>query len=307
MPRDHRRAEAADPTERRDTNGPRDGNLTRAILWMLLSGFGFTVAGACVRLAGDLPLYEKVFFRNVVGAALAWAIAARAGQRLFRRDGHNGLLLLRAVTGLSGMFCYFYAIDHLNLGDATVLNKLGPFFVIIFAVLLLKERLVRFAVPTLVGAFVGAALVIKPQLDFRLVPALVGMLSAVFTGLAGVVVRYMRTKESPYRIVFFFAVFGVLVSAPMLAFGYRQPTPAQLAALVGIGVGATIGQFALTISYHQAEASKVTIWGYAHVLFAFLAGLLIWGEHPAALSIAGAALIVAMALVNRLRIVTGPA
>jgi len=273
---------------------------------MLLSGLGFTIAGVCVRLAGDLPLYEKVFFRNIVGASLAWIVAARAGERLFSANGHNGLLLLRAAVGLSGMFCYFYAIDHLNLGDATVLNKLGPFFVTIFAVMFLKERLARFAVPTLVGAFVGAALVIKPQLDFRLVPAVIGLLSAVFTGLAGVVVRFMRGKESPYRIVFSFAVVGAVVSLPMLLLGFRRPTPLQLLALVGIGLGATLGQFAMTISYHQAEATQVTIWGYSHVLFAFLAGLVVWGEHPATLSLLGAAVIVAMALWNRLRIVTGP-
>ena len=40
----------------------------KAILYIICSAFCFAVMNASIRLAGDLPFMQKVFFRNFVAA-----------------------------------------------------------------------------------------------------------------------------------------------------------------------------------------------------------------------------------------------
>jgi drug/metabolite transporter (DMT)-like permease len=279
-------------------------NVGRAVLMICLACLSFSFVGVAVRMSGDVPIYEKVFFRSIVSLAATAVIAARAKQNPFARDGRNGILVTRGALGTVAMTLYFFAIERLTLADATILNKLSPFFVAMFAVLFLREKLSKHVLPALAVAFVGAGLVIKPQLDLGALPASAGLLSAVASGTAYTVVRSLRGKVSPYRVVFFFALVSAVATVPPMLFRFVPPTTEQLVYLLGSGVFATTGQIFLTLAYHQAPATKISIYNYSHVIFAFLAGLVLWGEVPDALSIAGAVLIVAAALYNHWKVVS---
>ncbi len=274
----------------------------RAIAMMVLSGLSFALVAVMVRLAGEIPLCEKVFFRSVVMLAAAVALALRARENLFARNPRMPLLLLRGAFGTIAMFLYFFAIERLNIADATVLNKLSPFFVTLFAVLFLREKLSRYVVPVLVVALTGAALVIKPQFNFEAVPAVAGFVSAAASGAAYTIVRHLRRDEPPYRIVFYFSLVSVVVAVPPMLLNFVRPEGLQWVYLLGTGVFATTGQFALTLAYHQAPATRISIYVYVHILFAFAFGLLLWGEIPDTLSIVGTVLIISAAVYNYRRI-----
>ncbi|HYW68527.1 MAG TPA: DMT family transporter, partial [bacterium] len=139
----------------------------RAILMIILSGLSFSLVAVMVRLAGDIPIYEKVFFRSVVMLGAMVAMVVRSRENPFARSPRLPLLVLRGVFGTTAMFLYFFAIERLTIADATVLNKLSPFFVAMFAVLFLREKLSKYIVPVLVVAFAGAALIIKPRFSLE--------------------------------------------------------------------------------------------------------------------------------------------
>jgi drug/metabolite transporter (DMT)-like permease len=273
-------------------------NTGRAVLMILTSALSFAMVGVMVRLSGDLPVYEKVFVRSLVSLAATGAVALRNRHNPFVRTTRTPFLILRGVFGTIAMTLYFYAISNLTLADATILNKLSPFFVAIFAVLFLNERLSPYVIPVLVAAFAGAALVVKPQLDLRALPAAAGFISAAASGAAYTVVRSLRGKEPPYKIVFFFALVSTVVMLPPTVLRFVTPTPVQYAQLLGAGVFATIGQFSLTYAYHQAPATRISIYNYAHVVFALLIGLAVWHELPDLLSLVGMLVIMAAAVYN---------
>ena len=272
-----------------------------AVAWMLVSAVGFALMGATVRLSGDLPLPEKVFFRNLVTLAITGAIVLRAHESPFRGQPALGLLTMRSLAGLAGVFGYFYSIRHLHLADAAMLNKTSPFFVTVFATLLLREKLRRGTLPILLGAFAGAMLIIKPRLDLSVLPAVAGAASGLFAGLAYTLVRAMKGRASPHMIIFHFSLVSTLVAGCMLPGGWRTPDPGRLLALIGTGVFAAWGQFALTWAYHRAPAAEISIYSYWHILFSALLGLAIWGERPGLLSVAGGLLIVGVAWIDHRR------
>jgi len=84
---------------------------------------------------------EKSFFRNLVAAVFAAVILCKDHTLPKVNKKYWGPLILRCVCGTMGILCNFYAIDHLLVADASILNKLSPFFAIIFSFLLLKEKI----------------------------------------------------------------------------------------------------------------------------------------------------------------------
>jgi drug/metabolite transporter (DMT)-like permease len=265
----------------------------RAVLFMIISAAAFAAMGAFVKAAADVPVVEKVVVRNLISLVIAGVVVWRAGGPFLGRRGNRKLLLLRGLLGVAGVTCFFFAIDHLILADAAMLTKLSPFFVAVFALAFLGEQPPRAVIFAMVIAFVGGVLVIKPRFDLSILPALVGLASSVFAGGAYTVVRSLRSREAPETIVFTFSLVTVVVLAPFIAGSLYIPTVREGLLLLGIGIGAAIGQFGLTLAYRYAPAAGVSIYSYTTIVFSALLGLAIWGEVPDAPSLIGGALIIA--------------
>jgi drug/metabolite transporter (DMT)-like permease len=200
------------------------------------------------------------------------------------------------LCGLGGVLLYFLALGKLNLADASLLNKTSPFFVLVFAVFFLKEPFERIIIPALLAAFLGALLVIKPSFDYELLPALAGLGSGMFAGMAYTLVRALRGRESPNRIIFTFSLVSTVAMLPFFFVSAPRPTTVQWLALLATGVFAAGGQYGLTFAYHHARASRISVFTYLHVLFALILGFVIWDERPDAASIVGGLLIVGAAI-----------
>ena len=144
----------------------------KGILFILLAGFGFALMGLFVNLAGSISTLQKALFRNIVPVFIAGAGLRGLKGKLHIDKGDLKFLILRAGFGTLGIVCNFYALDHLKLSDANMLNKLAPFFVIIFSFILLKEKISIFQGLAVFGAFVGALFIIKPTGNVSMFPAL---------------------------------------------------------------------------------------------------------------------------------------
>ena len=270
----------------------------KAIGYIIFSAFSFAWMNAFVRLAGDLPSVEKAFFRNLVAAFVALILLLREGEGFSLRPGTLPLHLLRSLCGTVGVLCNFYAVDHLVLSNASILNKMSPFFVLIFSWLFLKERLTPFQAAAFLVAFTGALFVVQPVLsNLALAPSLIGLCSGMGAGAAYTAVRALglRGERSPV-IVFFFSSFSCLILLPWMLLGFEPMTFRQLLMLLGAGIAATGGQFGITLAYTHAPAREVSIYDYSQILFAAALGWILFAQLPDRWSVLGYALIVGAAL-----------
>ena len=115
-------------------------NYIKGMVMIILSAFFFACMNVSVRLAGDLPSVQKSFFRNLVAAVFAAIILTRKHMVPRVQKQYWGSLFLRCAFGTLGILCNFYAIDHLLVADASILNKLSPFFAIIFSFLAFERE-----------------------------------------------------------------------------------------------------------------------------------------------------------------------
>jgi len=273
-------------------------NKQKATYLMILSALFFSVMGAFVKLSGDIPTAEKVFFRNLISLIIAYSVLRKKGASIVGKKENRKFLFLRSLLGTFGIFLNFYAISHLFLADSAMLNRLSPFFVTIFAAIFLKEKLSKIQIPALIVIFLSTLLVIKPEFNLSSLAAFAGFLSAITAGGAYTLVSFLKNREDSSTIVFWFSAFSVIATIPFLLVNFVVPSPTQLFFLLGTGVFAAGGQFTMTSAYKYAPASEVSIYSYMNIIFATLIGFIIWREFPDLLSLLGGALIITVAIVN---------
>lgn len=261
----------------------------KGIFFIILAAFFFSLMSLFVRLSGDIPSMQKSFFRNVVALVFAIIILCKNHISFLPRKENLLLLILRASFGTLGLFCNFYAIGKLPLSDANMLNKLSPFFAIIFSFLLLKEKVAPYQVICVISAFIGTLFILRPGFDNMVTfPALIGLLGGLGAGIAYTMVRILsgRGEHGPY-IVFFFSAFSCLASLPFFIFSYTPMTLKQVGFLLLAGLAASGGQFSITAAYSHAPAKEISVYDYTQIVFSSLWGILFLGEFPTVASIIG--------------------
>lgn len=271
-------------------------NRLKGIFFIILSAFGFAVMSAFIKLSGDLPNMQKVFFRNLVAAIIALFLIIKHRGSFTGKKENRKILIYRSIFGTIGVIFNYYAIDKLVLSDANMLNKISPFLVVIFCALILKEKINSKQILAIIVAFIGALFIIKPTFDVRVVPYMIGFLSAVFAALAYTFVRMLGNKEEYYTIVFFFSTFSLITVLPMFLMVYEPMTPVQFIYLILAGVFASVGQFGVTLAYKYAPAKEISIFDYSNIIFSAILSIFLFGVYPDSLSIVGYFIIFAAAL-----------
>ena len=266
---------------------------TKGILYVITAAFGFSMMSVFVHLSGDLPSFQKAFFRNFAALIVVTLIMLKNHMSFVPKKSSIPSLIGRSFFGTMGLVCNFYAIDRLVLADANMLNKLSPFFAIIFSVFLLGEKPSLAQVLGVLTAFAGSILIIKPSFGgYASFPALIGALGGLGAGMAYTFVRRLgKNGENSFVIIFFFSAFSCLVCLPFMIMNPAAMSLKSLLCLCGAGISACIGQFGITRAYIFAPAKEISVYDYSQVLFAAFFGFLFFGQLPDALSVLGYILI----------------
>ncbi len=280
-----------------------NNNKYKGVMYILSAAFCFALMNLFVRLAGDVPSIEKSFFRNLVALLFSAVILYRSHIPMSAGKGNLLPLFMRAAFGTLGIFCNFYAVDHLAISDASMLNKLSPFFAVIFSYIILKERIKPYQAGCLLLAFAGTVLIVRPGGNsIQMIPALIGALGGLGAGTAYTMVRVLGKRNVPGAyIVFFFSTFSCLAALPSFYIDYQPINTHQLLMLLCAGLAATGGQFSITAAYTHAPAKEISIYDYSQILFAAILGYVFLDQIPDRASVLGYMIIFAASLIMFLR------
>lgn len=263
---------------------------------MAASALGFSAMGLLVKIASArLPTGEIVLARAAVTLVLSYAMIVRARLPAPAPWGvQRGRLLLRGLLGSAGLASYYGALALLPLADATTLQQLVPLLTGVLAWWLLGERLGA-ATVVAIGCGIGGVLLIVHPSGAGLDPlgVALGLGAAVSSALAYVTVRRLARAEHPLVIVFYFPLVATPLAIPWAAAVWVTPDAAELLLLIAIGLATQVGQVFLTLALSVERAGRALSVGYLQIVFAMLLQLAVFGDAPAAPTIAGAALIIA--------------
>jgi drug/metabolite transporter (DMT)-like permease len=262
------------------------------MVWMVASGLLFIALTTVTRvLAQELPPWQTQCLRFAAGLLVMVPWILRRGVVTFRPAQPTGHVWRGAIHS-SALLIWFYAIPFVPIAETTAIGFTAPLFVLIGAVLFLKERVdaVRWGATAL--GFVGVLVVVGPQMagagGFY---ATLMLLSAPLFAISFLITKALTRKDAPEVIVVWQAIAVFAFSLPFAIPGWMWPSATQWALFLLAGLLGSAGHFALTTAFRHADVSALQPIRFVDLLWAALFGLAVFGDVPAATTLAGGVVI----------------
>lgn len=265
-------------------------------LVLICAAFLLTVSVALIKLAGErIPVVQILFLRQA-GMLLMLSPSLIRNFPDAIRTRRPGLQLIRVALALIALFGGFTAVVNMPLAEATALGFAKSFFITLFAMIILKEKVGPFRWAAIVFGFVGVAVMLQPGAIGYSVYGLYAIAGAASAGLVMVIIRLLSRTESSSSIIGY-QVFGVglvtLVPATMV---WTQPTPAEWLIILAIGIVSFFAQKSNIYAYKHGEASLLASLDYVRLLFATALGFMLFDQLPQLTTWIGASIIIAAAV-----------
>lgn len=267
---------------------------TKGALLLISSSFFFALMSVFVTLAGDVPFYQKALFRNLVAVLVAGIALVKTNASLRVPKGVRLPMAMRAVFGTAGVFCNYYGISHLALANANSLNKLAPFFAVLFGGVFLKEHVSRAQLGCVLLALAGSMFLVIPSIETVGFASFVALLGGVVGGATHVSLRAVQRDKSVSgsAVVFIFCAFSTLVTAVPCLIQWEPMTSRQVLIMLLAGCSCAAAQYCLTWSYRCASPKDISIYDSTQIIFSAIMGFIFFEQMPAGTSFIAYALII---------------
>ncbi|MEC3863173.1 DMT family transporter [Mesobacterium sp. TK19101] len=199
---------------------------------------------------------------------------------------------LRVLFGWGGVTLMFAAAAFIPLSDATAISFLNPVIGMLLAIPLLGEKVGRVRLSAAAIALLGALILLRPTPAAFQPAALLALGAAISLACEIILIKRLSGREGPLQILLVNNMIGVGISSIAALAVWQMPNAAQWAALAGIGVLMAAAQTCFINAISRADASFVSPFWYATLIFAALYDALVFGVLPDTVSILGTAIIV---------------
>lgn len=257
---------------------------------MFLSTLAFSLANVFVKQVSHIPALEVVFFRCLLASSFCLWGLRQAG--VDWRGSNRKLLLLRGIFGTTALYLFFVTVQNIPLASAMTIQYLSPIFTTIIAIFVLREPVRALQWFFYAAAFSGVILIerIDTRISWRFL--IIGIISALCSGVAYNLVRSLKGKEHPLTIVLHFQLIGVIAGGVSLFFNWQTPIGWDWLFLFLIGVFSQAGQVFLTHALQREAVAGVAIVNYTGLFYGVTIGWVIFGETQNIQSILGMLMVV---------------
>lgn len=265
---------------------------------MLVATFFFAMMNIFIKAVSHLPVMEIVFFRCGISLVICLIEMYRAG--VDWKGTNRRLLFLRGAIGTVSLYLYFITIAHMPLGIAVVIQYLSPIFTTILGIFILKEKVRTSSWFFFLISFSGVFLIKGLDGNVEMLYLLIGIASAIGSAFAYITIRTLKEDEHPLVVVFHFQLVGTITGLVCSVPSFEIPHGIEWLYLFLIGLFTQLGQVNLTKALQQEKVANVSIINYTGIIYAVLAGFLLFGESYGTGSLMGIALVIGGVLLSML-------
>ncbi|PIR19966.1 MAG: hypothetical protein COV45_08285 [Deltaproteobacteria bacterium CG11_big_fil_rev_8_21_14_0_20_47_16] len=273
------------------------------ILMMIASTLLFSIQGVCIKFIGmGLPAAEIAFLRSLGTFAIITPYLFAKGVPFW--GSNPRVLIIRGLIGGLALDLTFHALQILPLATASLLRNLHPILIPVFAVFLLKERLVIQNFVGMALALLGVSLLYLPAFNgsWPIDAASYAVIASVCTAVVMCLIRKLRHTENAWVIVNYFAMGSLLVTGPGFLLHPVTPSPVQIGLITVIILATTLAQLAFTWALGHDKASKLGLISAIGPVWASIWGVTLFDELLTIPMVIGGMLILsATVIVSRIR------
>ena len=237
----------------------------------------------------------QIVFGRYLFAFLVFTAAAILLRPELERP-HLPLHLMRTLSGWAGVVLMFASVAYIPLADATAISFLNPVFGMIFAIPLLGEKVGKWRWSAAGIAFVGALILLRPTPDSFQPASLLALGAALVLGFELNIMKMLTRRENPFSILLFNNAIGVIIASIAVVWVWNSPTGVQWMLMASIGCAMAVAQTCFVNAMARADASFVAPFSYGTLIFAAIYDLLFFDAVPDRITILGASVIIAGAL-----------
>jgi len=190
--------------------------------------------------------------------------------------------LLLGTSALS-----FYGVQLMPVAEFTAIGMLTPVVVTMLAAFWLRERVSPLRWALVVGAFIGALIVIRPGSGVFGWAAVMPLAMALCYGCFQVLTSRLASLENPITTHFYTGAVGAVALLPVLWLAQvpvldmlSQATAQQWLLILVIGAMGTLGHLLLILALGMARTGSLMPFVYVQILFAAGVGWLMFSHVP---------------------------
>lgn len=276
----------------------RSDNLTGAFL-MMASMASFTFNDALMKmLAGEIPLYQLLFMRGVLTtvavAVMAWRLGALRA-RLTRRD--RWLVFWRTLAEIGAAYFFLTALFNMPIANVTAILQALPLTITLAAALFLREPVGWRRLVAILAGFCGVLLIVRPGAEDFTIYSLYGLAAVCCVTLRDLVTRRL-SPETPSMLVTLITSATIMTAFGVVSLaGEWAPVDGRALAITAGAAVMIIGGYLFSVmTMRVGEIAFVTPFRYTSLIWALLAGFVLFGEWPAPLTFLGAGIVVGCGL-----------
>ncbi len=255
-------------------------------------------------LSVSVPTGQIMILLGAVCGLLFAIMAVGTRKRIFDRVAWRPLPLVRAGSEGIGAIAFVTALALVDLSTVAAVFQAMPLAVTVGAALFLGEQ-VGWRRWSAVGVgFVGVLMIIRPGLEGFQPETLLVVISVVCIAARDLITRRLDADIAS-SVVALQAYIAAILGGLVLMVVQTQPLvplgSAQMAPLIGAVIFSVIGYYGIVTAMRVGDASALTPFRYTRLVFSIAAGMIMFGERPDLMTIAGASLILGSGLYTFLR------
>jgi drug/metabolite transporter (DMT)-like permease len=276
----------------------------RAIAAMLTGQASFTFNDALIKLAAaGLPGGQAIFLRGVMAIGVSLSVCLALGAfRFGALRGQGRILTLRNIGEIGSTFFFLFALFHMPIATATAILQFIPLAITAGAALFLAEPVGwRRWLAAGVG-FIGVMIVIRPGSDAFNAWSLLALSAVAFSVLRDLSTRRIG-HHVPAILLVTISAFSVTTAASGFALveTWVVPEPRALLLLLGSAIFLLGGYYFMVHAMRYGEVAVVSPFRYSVIIWAILAGIVLWGEWPDGPALIGTVIVVGAGLYTFMR------
>ena len=271
---------------------------SRGIVLILLAHVAFTTMDTTNKwLAGSYPVGQIVWAFYLGFAAAALARAARhggIGAALATR--HRALHLLRAALLPVNMGCVVLALGLLPMAEVMAVGISYPLMITVLSALILKEHVGPRRWAAVAVGFLGVLVILRPGAAVFQPACLLILAAAALFAVYQILTKVLGRTDGPVSLTLYTALVGAVLTSLVAPFDLRAPDATGWALLALTAAAGTVGHSLVIQALESTPASVLQPFNFVQLVWATLAGYLVFGEVPDRYTVAGAAIVVGSGL-----------
>ncbi len=248
-------------------------------------------------VSAGTPIVLTLFFQNIIFLLLILPSIKRNKFKIQQPQQYY-VYAIRTLSGVACYACFFYIIKYIPVSEGLLLQHAASIWIPMISYLWLKVTMPKKLWWSIIIGFVGLIFILKPQGDITHLLLIIGISCGILQGISVVSIRRLTATEPTSRILFYYFLFGTIVTLPFAIKPLLSITSSDFFFLTLVGLNTFIAQYIIAISLRYAKARTLGPTCYFSILFSAILSYLFWHETLDHLVLMGMSLVILSGLLQ---------